>query len=268
MEARRAEYHSHDFNFEEWARTSMGYQFPSITQEDFVQNESLRWEDFFVAHSGGHFFKERNYLLPEFRQWLTDIPNIGVPSLVLEAGCGHGCSMFPLLRSLPHITSYTATDYSFSALDILQKNKEFDSSRVDCVPWDFTQKATYELTNGAPQVILCIFALSAVDPQHHETSLRNFIDLLAPGGVILFRDYGLYDMTMFRHDIRIGEALFRRPDGTIAYYFSTEGVQAMASSVGLSVRELEYATVKTENKKNGKILRRVFVHAVLQKNSV
>lgn len=45
---------------------------------------------------------------------------------------------------------------------------------------------------------------------------------MKPGGVLLFRDYGLYDHAMLRfgRGHKIADNFYVRQDGTRAYYFS------------------------------------------------
>ena len=45
---------------------------------------------------------------------------------------------------------------------------------------------------------------------------------MKPGGVLLFRDYGLYDHAMLRfgRGHKIADNFYMRQDGTRAYYFS------------------------------------------------
>ncbi|CAI5523270.1 unnamed protein product [Closterium sp. Naga37s-1] len=45
---------------------------------------------------------------------------------------------------------------------------------------------------------LCIFTLSALHPNRMLHALRQILSVLAPGGLLLFRDYGVFDMVMFR----------------------------------------------------------------------
>ena len=48
------------------------------------------------------------------------------------------------------------------------------------------------------------------------------VQVLKPGGLLLFRDYGLYDHAMLRFGKghKISEHFYVRQDGTRAFYFS------------------------------------------------
>jgi hypothetical protein len=96
--------------------------------------------------------------------------------VILEVGCGHGSSMFPLLDSFPHLQSYCATDYCENALNLLQTNPRYEhvSTIVSLHVWDITQPPTDLLIDIHPNTMLCIFALSAVVPELHLQCLHNF----------------------------------------------------------------------------------------------
>ncbi|KAK8689651.1 hypothetical protein V6N13_088364 [Hibiscus sabdariffa] len=51
-------------------------------------------------------------------------------------------------------------------------------------------------------------------------ALRECFSVLKPGGMLLFRDYGLYDMTLLRFetDQRVGFREYMRSDGTRSYF--------------------------------------------------
>uniref|UniRef100_A0A7S0V012 Methyltransferase-like protein n=1 Tax=Polytomella parva TaxID=51329 RepID=A0A7S0V012_9CHLO len=152
-------------------------------------------------------------------------------------------------------------------------------------------------------VVLLIFTLSAVPPLGQLEMLRNAAAALRSGGQILVRDHGLYDMVQMRHcsteteeyknnlinfregvssttnfddsilSFRSLRSIVNEPnlyaregEGTLAYFFSTDTfVQLVKRVGGLLVRECRYARVENFNRKTGRRLKRVFLHAVLEK---
>lgn len=207
------------------------------------------------------------YILPEFRQYLTNTTDDSSSSdIICEVGCGYGCTLFPLLKVLSSSTTFfLATDYSTHALDILATHTEYNSDRIHLQKWDVTEPFIDNTYHYKCSTVLSIFALSAVHPDKHLQCLVNIHTMLKPNGHLLFRDYGVYDMTMSRHKHRYGETLFMRQDGTLCYYFSLEVISQLAERSGLfTVVECEYACVGTANRKTGTVMRRVFLHAVLR----
>ncbi|CAI5534841.1 unnamed protein product [Closterium sp. Naga37s-1] len=78
--------------------------------------------------------------------------------------------------------------------------------------------------------------------------------VLAPGGLLLFRDYGVFDMVMFR--------LQQQP-----YFFSVEEVRVLTGAAGFECEEVEYCCVRNENRRKGREMKRVWVHGVFKKGS-
>jgi methyltransferase-like protein 6 len=85
--------------------------------------------------------------------------------------------------------------------------------------------------------VLLVFVLSAVCPTRASTFLRNACAPLRPGGRVLFRDYGLYDMTMLRFpDSQVIDAqqrLYARQDGTLSRILTKEDMQRLCADAGL-----------------------------------
>lgn len=120
---------------------------------------------------------------------------------------------------------------------------------------------------GGVDFITLIFTLSAVPLQRMPMAIKECFSVLKPSGLLLFRDYGLYDMTMLRFvaDQRVGFREYMRTDGTRSYFFCLDTVKDLFAGAGFMEVEIEYCCVKSVNRRNGKIMRRVWVHGKFKK---
>lgn len=259
-------YYDNDFDWSDHAAEMASVALPEVvaTRQGYRPVEGPAshaepWEQLFAKHVRGALYKPRNYLFCEFRSFL-----VGARS-ILEIGCGYGSSLFALIDKVP-FSHYCATDCSEMALSILRQHKAFDEARVSTKQWDFCQPWDRSLSPVAPDVVLAVFALSAAPSSEHVQLIRNVKKALqenpAGGGYFLFRDYGLHDMTMYRHKARVGERTFQRVDETLCHYFTVEELEKLLTDQGFTVVELRYATVVNANRKENKLMRRVFVHGV------
>ena len=106
-----------------------------------------------------------------------------------------------------------------------QSNERLDADRVTLFQWDAaTQELPMDIVpSQCCDFLFCVFMLSAVHPDLHVDTLRHMGDMLRPGGCILFRDYGIYDMRSlrFKPGQMVSPNYFLKGDGTTSYFFDS-----------------------------------------------
>jgi methyltransferase-like protein 6 len=296
-----AEYHSHDFEWEDLrdeveSDPTFSYHvspFPGPAASTTLppQPSSEAWRSFHRRHASGKFFKERRYLLKEF----PELPNSKDCAKILEVGCGNGSTAVSILRSSESITVF-ACDCSKDTLEkaneiisntkgidikdrfhpfLMDVSKEIFPDWLFCNACKSSHDSHHEMRKERPDFlrenqccvggmdfITMIFTLSAIPFAIMPRTIEQCVSVLKPGGLLLFRDYGLYDMTMLRflaHQ-RVGFREYMRSDGTLSYFFKLDTVRELFHAAGLIELELEYCCVKSVNRKNGKKMQRVWVH--------
>jgi tRNAThr (cytosine32-N3)-methyltransferase len=179
------------------------------------------WDEFY-RKNGVAFFKDRKWLMAEYKKELTTQAKLQV----MEFGCGVGNSIRPLLNDTNHYI--TGVDYSKEAIDLIKNDPEFNNQRLNVFTWDITTQIPLHLS-GSMDIILCIFVLSALHPASWEKVVDNIYDLLKPGGIVLFRDYGRYDLTQLRFKSQrwLDDNFYVRGDGTRVYFFTNEELDKM-----------------------------------------
>jgi methyltransferase-like protein 6 len=260
-------YYDHDFDFMDVNVSGSESQNTSIDDTNYNNEDQVdKWNEFYRVHKTGSFFKARNYIYSEFYDFLDNsFSHDDSTNIICEVGCGYGCTLFPLLQRLPRNVKYLATDCSNECLSLLMKNKMFESDRIMVHIWNVTENELSVFVNSA-KVVLAVFSLSAIKPQDHIKTLTNIRLVMKPNGYLFIRDYGINDITMFRHKKRIQEHFYMRSDGTLCYYFSIDSINKLAEATGFSVVEIDYVCILNRNRKTGISMRRIFIHAVLQKN--
>ncbi|OQR87393.1 methyltransferase domain-containing protein [Achlya hypogyna] len=255
-------FHSHDFEWADLAATcqeALAKEAKPVESVDAAQLSALaqtHW-DVFHAKNNGKVYKPRNYLSKEFPELLS-------ATSVLEVGCGYGSAIFPLLAQCPTMRAHVC-DFSRHAIDILRGNQAYETERCHAFVCDIVADEI-DVPDASIDVVLMVFVLSAIPPSAFASVLAKVHRALKPGGLVCFRDYGRYDLAMMRSSKRLSDsdALYYRSDGTLAYFFSTDDITAMAAH-RFEVVENEYNTVRLRNRKTQASMDRVWVHAKLRK---
>ena len=108
-------------------------------------------------------------------------------------------------------------------------------------------------------IVIMIFVLSAVPLEKVSTCLSSLWMALRPGGIILYRDYGKYDLTQlrFKPEQCLSENLYMRGDGTLVYYQDEQGIKQLFANHGFECIEC-----KTDSRLVVNRLRRLQMHRI------
>uniref|UniRef100_T2M8X2 tRNA N(3)-methylcytidine methyltransferase n=1 Tax=Hydra vulgaris TaxID=6087 RepID=T2M8X2_HYDVU len=228
-------------------------------------NAQKNW-DLFYKRNSTKFFKDRHWTTREFDEITSEKLN---DKKLLEVGCGCGNAIFPLIEENKNIFVY-ACDFSSRAIEYVKAHKLYELSRCLAFQSDVTKDNLCSFVPEASiDIALMIFVLSAVHPDKMKEVLQNVHRVLKPGGIVLFRDYGLYDHAMLRFGPghKLDDRFYVRQDGTRAYYFSTDKLFELFTSCGYEVVENTYIHRRTINKKEGIDVPRIFVQGKFTKLS-
>ncbi|KAM6449289.1 tRNA N(3)-cytidine methyltransferase METTL6 isoform 2-T4 [Liasis olivaceus] len=232
-----------------------------------LEKEAQKNWDLFYKRNSTNFFKDRHWTTREFEELKACCKFADQKLTILEAGCGVGNCLFPLLEEDMNIFAY-ACDFSPRAVEYVKQNPLYDAKRCKVFQCDLTKD---DLLENVPlesvDVVMLIFVLSTIHPEKMHLVLRNIYKVLKPGKYVLFRDYGLHDHAMlrFKSACKLGENFYVRQDGTRSYFFSDEFLAELFLSVGYEEMVNEYVFRETLNKKENLCVPRVFLQSKFRK---
>ncbi|XP_057293075.1 tRNA N(3)-methylcytidine methyltransferase METTL2-like isoform X1 [Hydractinia symbiolongicarpus] len=238
--------------------------------EKYEEDAGKFWDIFYCQHQN-KFFKDRHWLFTEFQElapqgWdgpikvgtedqniveksfkkMTVTDDVSFPGCtakirIMEVGCGVGNTVFPILQTNndPDLFVYCC-DFADSAIKIVKNHALYDTSRCHAFVFDATdEQSNYPFPKQSLDMVVLIFVLSAIHPDKMLWTLKRLTEYLKPGGVILFRDYGRYDMAQlrFKPGRCLSENFYVRGDGTRVYFFTQDEIDEMFTKCGLMKKQ-------------------------------
>lgn len=260
------------------------------------RNEARRYWDHFYREKNVNFFKDRNYLREEFTEimpqevvsdpkaWVDTLQSVDMSppasgqevaarlegqTVLLEIGCAVGNGVIPILRANPGIFAI-ACDISPVAVSLLRQKEEYQCGRCFAFSCDVSREEQPSsdhsslldiVPKSSVDFVTMLFVLSAIDPTRHRYVLSLLRSILKPGGCILFRDYGLHDLSQLRFPVghRLGENTYVRADGTLSVFFEVESLKALFAECGFECIDCQYQRREIVNRATEIVMPRVWV---------
>lgn len=195
-----------------------------------------KYWDIFYKNNQENFFKDRKWLKIEFPE-LFELTLEGHDEkiTIFEVGCGAGNTFYPILaeNKNPNLKIY-ACDYSKVAVDVVKKDEQFDPNHEKGIAyssvWDLANpegSIPEDMEPNQADVVIMIFVFSALHPNQWDQAMKNLNKVLKPGGKILYRDYGRYDLAQvrFKKGRLLEDNFYIRGDGTRVYFFTEEEIR-------------------------------------------
>ncbi|KAF9320756.1 hypothetical protein BG003_004970 [Podila horticola] len=206
---------------------------PQELIETYHAEAAENWNKFYSKNEN-RFFKDRHWLRIEFPELFQMVEADAGEKNVMEIGCGAGNTMFPMLLESknPKLFVY-ACDFSKTAVEVVKHNRAYDPTRGKAFVWDLaSDDIPPEVEPESMDVLVLIFVLSALHPDKWDQAMSNLFKLLKPGGLIVFRDYGRYDMAQlrFKKNRLLSDNFYVRGDGTRVYFFDSEEIVKLFGS--------------------------------------
>ncbi|XP_053352253.1 mRNA N(3)-methylcytidine methyltransferase METTL8 isoform X3 [Clarias gariepinus] len=190
---------------------------------------------------------------------------------ILEVGCGAGNSVFPIINAIRGSDVFLyCFDFSSKAIQLVQEHPDYDPAVCHAFVHDICDEVSmFPFPHESLDVIVVIFVLSSIHPERIQSVLNRLSGYLKHGGIILFRDYGRYDLAQLR--FKKGQCLFEnfytRQDGTCVYFFTKDEVHQLFTNAGLEeVQNLEDRRLQV-NRGKKVVMHRVWMQSKYRKPS-
>ena len=228
------------------------------------EKDAKRNWDIFYKNNKTNFFKDRHYIDREFTE-LTAIKDSDKTYTFCELGCGVGNTFLPLMERFPNLICY-GFDFSPRAIQMIRESEMYSKHKdrifveaadlvLDPIPDYFVK----------PDFATLIFVLSAIAPEHYPMVVDKISKFMKPGTILMFRDYGRYDMAQVKFAsqkaAKLKDNFYVKSDGTRVYYFTKEEIRDLFTKAGFEEIENGYHCRVVENRKEELKMHRVWLQA-------
>lgn len=276
---------------------------PVEEQSKYDREGHKYWDQFYEMHQR-KFFKDRNWLLIEFPELLPPdaagmcspeqeqgsgmgscseqqpctsstltnlnaFPGQNAAFRILEVGCGAGNSVFPIISTIRGSKAFLyCCDFSSRAIELIQKHPDYDPAVCHAFVQDMCDTASpFPFPPESLDIILVVFVLSAIHPARAQDVVKGLAGFLKQGGIMLFKDYGRYDLSQlrFKKGQCLSENFYVRQDGTSVYFFTKDEVHHLFSNAGLEeLQNLEDRRLQV-NRGKKVVMHRVWIQSKYRK---
>ena len=237
---------------------------------DIHEENARKYWDIFYKRNTTNFYKNRNYIHREFNldELVKELgEKKGRRLNLLEAGCGVGNTLFPLMEIYHDRVKMIGFDFSDNAIQMIQKDSRY---RVEDIEVEVRDLVKHEVDYKQLDFVTLVFVLSGISPENHEMCIKKLLDCMDSNSYLYFRDYAEFDMAQLRlasrKDSKLKEGFYLKTDGTRVYYFNEKYLRELFSKFeGVEVEKLEthYRTIR--NIKRGLEMNRVWIQGVIRK---
>ncbi|KAI9458141.1 S-adenosyl-L-methionine-dependent methyltransferase [Lactarius psammicola] len=221
---------------------------PHLDKHKYNAKPAKHWDNFYKTNAS-NFFKNRKWLHLEFPELVAAAELSAGPRTVVEVGCGAGNAIFPLLEQNrnPELRIH-AFDYSSHAIKLVQHNTLYTSppcGTITASVWDLSSVSPPpDLMPRSADILVLVFVLSALHPSEWPRAISNIAQILKPGGLVLMRDYGRYDLTQLRFKAGrlLDDNFYIRGDGTRVYFFELDELALLFTGSSAPTAQIQVHT--------------------------
>ncbi|XP_017325781.1 mRNA N(3)-methylcytidine methyltransferase METTL8 [Ictalurus punctatus] len=246
--------------------------YPELRETQHSSKESQQGDSHIPNHD---VLREKQqhteYLSAVHSQEAAAFPGQHASFRILEVGCGAGNCVFPIINTIRGSDAFLyCFDFSSRAIQLVKEHPDYDPAVCHAFVHDICDDVSmFPFPHESLDVIIVVFVLSSIHPERMQRVLNSLAGYLKHGGIILFRDYGRYDLSQlrFKKGQCLSENFYTRQDGTCVYFFMKDEVHRLFTNAGLEeVQNLEDRRLQV-NRGKKVVMHRVWMQSKYRKPS-